>query len=131
MTQHEKIAALMIRNKQQTWFFPYDFMPPRLPMEHECFVGYEATARISELADKFPEMIEKGREGKYRKIRFRFENTQEIIAKLPIDWSLFVRKEFNKNGISYKVIQNFAVEGKDKNSVRMEQRLVEGNPNLK
>lgn len=63
----------MIRNKgKQEWFYAPDFQRPN--MNPELFVGYEASARISELVKEYPELIEYKREGKYRYIRVRFEN---------------------------------------------------------
>lgn len=85
---------MISRKGEQNWFFPYDFMKP------ECgdyFVGYEATARISELTKSFPEMIETGREGKYRTIRFRFENIEKILESSTDLMRRFLSYQFDKH----------------------------------
>lgn len=86
MTQHQKILKLMFdRRDDQIWFFPYDFMPPRLPMGHPCFVGYEASARVTELAKKYPDMIASERAGKYIKRRINWEDSATWFTGLPKD----------------------------------------------
>ena len=59
MTQHEKILNIMATDPDR-WWLPQDFMQPELGSN---FVGYEASARLSELA-KMGE-VESRREGKY------------------------------------------------------------------
>lgn len=60
-TQQQKILTIMCQN-QDRWFFPYDFMKPDLK---ELFVGYEASARLSELTKKYPLMFLSENAGKY------------------------------------------------------------------
>ncbi len=75
LTQHQKILTLMIRKQHlQAWFFPYEFMNNDLG---ELFVGYEASARLSELARNYPDMIEIRRDGRYIKRRIRWETIHE------------------------------------------------------
>lgn len=61
LTQHEKIITIMARQPGH-WFRPADFMQPELG---ELFVGYEASARLSELAKQFPRAINSRQSGKY------------------------------------------------------------------
>lgn len=56
-----------------------DFMQPNMG---DLFVGYEASARLSELG-LHTYMIESRREGKYMARRFRFENIEEVLRKSP------------------------------------------------
>lgn len=65
MTQRQKILTVMSRNVGK-WFLPHDFMKSSLG---ELFVGYEASARLSELARDYPDMVESERDGKYIKRR--------------------------------------------------------------
>lgn len=82
-TQIEKIITLMIRRKNvQEWFYAPDFQRPDLT--EDTYVGYEASARMSDLMREYPEMVEWKREGKYRYIRFRFENIQNIMSSLNV-----------------------------------------------
>lgn len=62
MTQEQKILTLMHRQPVGTWFIPPDFMRPDLG---DLFVGYEASARLSELAKNRPDLIWTKRQGKY------------------------------------------------------------------
>lgn len=78
MQQKEKILALMISRKgNQEWFYAPDFMKPELG---ELFVGYEASARMTDCAKDYPYMIEAKKVGKYRYIRFKFERIDEIFS---------------------------------------------------
>lgn len=71
MTQYEKIIKAMRSNPQKIWWLPQDFMQYSMG---ELFVGYEASARLSELAKLYPKFIESQRQGKYMARRFCFEN---------------------------------------------------------
>ena len=81
LTQQEKILALLaLKNEPGRFYKPQELMDdPRL------FVGYEATARISEVVADYPTLVEPKKVGKYRLIRFRFENLRnpETLAALP------------------------------------------------
>lgn len=68
MTQEEKIIREMLRQPQKEWFYPPDFM-----RGGDLFVGYEASARLSGLAKKYPRMIESRRNGKYTERRICYE----------------------------------------------------------
>lgn len=59
MKQVEKIIKVM-QTQPERWWLPQDFMQPGLG---ELFVGYEASARLSEMARKG--LVESRREGKY------------------------------------------------------------------
>lgn len=81
MKQVEKIFALMCHNRyKKQWWYPPDFMQQS---NGDFFVGYEASARLSELADKYPDMVESVRHGKYMLRRIRWENRDQWIDQLP------------------------------------------------
>ena len=81
MKQSEKVLALMVFNRdKRVWFYPPDFMKESLG---DYFVGYEASARLSELASKYPDMIESEKRGKYVYRRIKWETYDEWIHKLP------------------------------------------------
>ena len=67
MTQYDIILDAMLNNPNKQWWSAKDFQ------RGEHFVGYEATARISELVKKYPTLFIVGKDGRFR-----------IIA---IDWS--------------------------------------------
>lgn len=95
MTQQQKIVTLMCRDRAARWFFPYDFMPPRLTMGNQCFVGYEAAARMAELRGDYPDMIETLPDGKYKKSRIRFAEIRKWFPLLSKDLRQIVAKELN------------------------------------
>lgn len=71
-TQHDKIIEKMLSFPKIEWWKPQDFM-----QDDKWFVGYEASARLSELAKMYPEMIESKQDGKYKARRLKLENSQE------------------------------------------------------
>lgn len=85
MTQHEKIIRAMITRRAQDWFFPPDFMGRG---DGALFVGYEGSARFSELAKLYPEMIENRRRGKYLERRIRYEAVGEWWDKVPVEFQI-------------------------------------------
>lgn len=93
MTQEEKILTVMVmQSKQKSWFYPPDFMTPSLG---EFFVGYEASARLSELATEYPDVFENKRRGKYIERRIRYEHIHDWWLMLPDN----LRAIFRRQGI--------------------------------
>lgn len=82
MTQHQKILTRMIRGTIGKWWYPQDFMKDGLG---SLFVGYEASARLSELAREHPYMIESRRDGKYMMRRLNLGDVHHWINQLPAD----------------------------------------------
>ena len=66
-TQVEKIVRYMARNPEQEWFYAPDFQQRN--MDEDVFVGYEASARMSDIMRDYPGLIEVKRDGKYRYIK--------------------------------------------------------------
>lgn len=71
LTQHEKIIKIMEKDPNR-WYRAYDFMQPNLG---DLFVGYEATARLSELCKRGD--LEKRMNGKYREVKLIVEQPKE------------------------------------------------------
>lgn len=87
MTQHEKIIAIMLKEPER-WWHAEDLMS-----HGDIFVGYKAQARISELALRYPEMIERRMSEKgnrQHQYRFRAENYREFLPKIPQELRDFV-----------------------------------------
>jgi len=76
------------RNSKE-WWRAYDFMNEGLP--RDLFVGYEATARMSELVGSYPQMLEWRKSGKYREIRFKFEEVDKFYHSLPDEFKEVLR----------------------------------------
>lgn len=97
LSQAQKIITLMAKRKDsQAWFIPPDFMDPNLDY---LFVGYEASARFSELAKKHPEMMESRPSTKYVKRRIRWESMDQWFGSLPKD----LRYAFHRTGVTNNV----------------------------
>ncbi len=90
LTQHQKILTLMCRHRAQEWWLPHHFMTNNLGT---LFVGYEASARMSELGKSYPEMIQTLPEGKYKKRRIRFESIHQWLPLLPSDLQAVFNQE--------------------------------------
>lgn len=90
MKQSEKIITLMCQNRDRKWWFPPHFMEQSLPKE--LFVGYEASARFSELARDYPTMFANNKLDKYLYRRIRWEAIDEWLPLLPANLREIVEK---------------------------------------
>ena len=72
LSQHDTILWGMLNNPQKEWWSAVDFQ------HGEYFVGYEATARMSELVMKYPTLVKRDMQDKYRVIGIYWENSQEV-----------------------------------------------------
>jgi len=102
LTQHEKIFVVMLRYFKRTGEARYwrasDF-------QHEydgIFVGYEATARMSELVKKYPFAFETRMNARFREVKFNFENAREIYNQLPME----LARNLVREGIIFMIIKN-------------------------
>lgn len=93
LSQQQKILTLMCRNPDKDWWFPYDFMDDKLG---DLFVGYEASARLSELAKNYPDMVESEHADKYIKRRLRMDELAKWLHMLPKD----LRYVFHRAGLT-------------------------------
>lgn len=93
LTQHQKILTLMCRHRAQEWWLPIHFMDSNLG---DLFVGYEASARLSELAKDNPQMIQSLPDGRFKKRRIRFETIHAWLPLIARDLADTIRAEVFK-----------------------------------
>ena len=100
MTQCEKILVLMIRRYHtQKVFRASDFMPPQIGFNDECFVGYEASARMSDVASDYPDLVETGKDGRFRTLRLRIDNLGVALPKLNPQLRQLLIEEMLEHGV--------------------------------
>lgn len=75
-SQKEIILRAMLTNKWKREWTAKDFQRPPF------FIGYEASARMSELLKKYPEFINVGRRGKFRTLSINWENVTNEVRDL-------------------------------------------------
>ncbi len=81
MSEHEKIVRVMVENRWKEWWFAKDFLQIRV---EGLFIGYEVTARLSELVNKYPYAFATKKEGRFRAIKIAMpENKTQINALAP------------------------------------------------
>lgn len=68
LSQMDTILYAMLQNKKRIWWSAKDFQ------NGKYFVGYEATARISELVDKYEDLIKVGKDGRFRIISINWDS---------------------------------------------------------
>ncbi len=68
-TQVEKIIRYMASNRSKEWWYAPDFQKQNTPSEF--YVGYEATARISDILRQYDGLMEVKREGRFRFIKLK------------------------------------------------------------
>ena len=75
MKQYDIILGAMINNKDIELWTAKDFQ------KGKYFVEYEASPRMSELAQMYPDLLIKGKDGKYRtlSINWECENINDFI----------------------------------------------------
>ena len=81
----------MLKGPRDKWWYPYEFM-----RGGPYFVGYEASARLSELAKDYPEMIETKQEGRYRLCRIKTEDVDTWLPRLPRYLQDAIKEEFQR-----------------------------------
>ena len=62
----------MLNNPQKEWWSASNFQ------YGEYFVGYEATARMTELVYKFPMLFKVAKDGRFRILSINWEDEQEV-----------------------------------------------------
>lgn len=68
MKAYDVILGAMINNKDKKIWKAIDFQ------KEPYFVGYEASARMSELAKIIPEIFTTGKDGRFRTLSINWEN---------------------------------------------------------
>lgn len=94
LTQHQKIIAMMCKNHTKEWWLPTDFMKFEAG---EFFVGYEASARLSELQNNYPYIFETRQAGRFKERRLRFDTGKDWYNDAP-QWMQVVIKRYYKGG---------------------------------
>lgn len=87
LTQCDVILKAMLENKARINWTAKDFQ------SGEYFVGYEATARMSELARDYPDLIIPGKDGRFRTLSINWECKDQIEAamkRLSIEKSILI-----------------------------------------
>lgn len=90
MTQHQKIIAKMCKYRARIWWLPVDFMRA----DPEFFVGYEASARLSELQREYPNAFESRKEGKYLARRMLFESMDQWLPSMPKNLQEMIKRYY-------------------------------------
>ena len=72
MKQRDKVLKIMLDNPQKKVWLAKDFQ------HGENFIGYEATARMSELANIYGDILITGKEGRFRTLAVNWDNIEEI-----------------------------------------------------
>lgn len=88
LTQQQKIVGKMCRYRDRLWWLPPDFMRN----DPEFFVGYEASARLSELQREYPNAFESRKEGKYLARRMLFETMDTWLPTMPKNLQSIVKR---------------------------------------
>lgn len=78
MTQCEKILKAMLENKDKEIWTASDFQSGKY------FVGYEATARMSDLIRLHPNVFIVGKLGRFRTLKINWEakETQDLLERI-------------------------------------------------
>lgn len=72
MKQCDVILKAMLTNKDVVWWYAKNFQ------QDPYFVGYEASARMSDLARMYPKILEVGKDGRFRTLRINWKKKREI-----------------------------------------------------
>lgn len=76
MKQCDIILKAMIENKDKEVWKATDFQSGRY------FVGYEATARMSDLVRMYPSLFIVGKEGRFRTLQLNWKKNKKLIKEL-------------------------------------------------
>ena len=72
LTQCDVILRALLLNENKNDWTAKDFQ------YGEHFVGYEATARMSDLLNKYPNLLIAGKNGRFRTLSINWNNKEEI-----------------------------------------------------
>lgn len=72
MTQKIKILKAMLDNPHKKYWKASDFQ------SGQYFIGYEASARMSELSYEYDDILIIGKEGRFRTLSINWEKEKEI-----------------------------------------------------
>ena len=81
LSQCDVILKTMLSNRLKKWWYAKDFQSGKQ------FVGYEASARMSDLMRLYPNIVIAERDGRFRTLRINWKNKQEIKELIKIkEW---------------------------------------------
>ena len=72
MKQRDKVLKIMLDSPQKKVWFAKDFQ------HGENFIGYEASARMSELAQIYENILIVGKDGRFRTLEVNWDNVDEV-----------------------------------------------------
>jgi len=82
ISQIDKILIAMLSEKEKEYWTAKDFQYGKY------FVGYEATARMSELTNLYPELFIVGKEDRFRTLAINWKKRKRLIKKLKKQYGL-------------------------------------------
>lgn len=85
MTARQKIFTHMLRDRSGHYYYAKEFMHPTMDFSHQCYVGYEATARLSEITQELPDVFERIKDGRFKAQRINFHTSHLWLKELPED----------------------------------------------
>lgn len=88
LTQIERIVWHMFYHPEKAWWVAQDFMPPAIATTHPHHVGYEASARLTDLLKKYnqedqPLVFAVEKQGKFRAVRMKWETFEDSLKRFP------------------------------------------------
>lgn len=93
LTQHEKILVIMFRHYKESGQAKFWRASDFQKEHYGLFIGYEATARMSELLKKYPSAFEVRTMDRFRELKFNFALAGQIFYKLPFELGRHLVKE--------------------------------------
>lgn len=72
LTQCDRILKAMLENKDKKIWIASDFQSGKY------FVGYEASARMSDLSKLYPDLLIVGKDGRFRTLSINWDNKKEV-----------------------------------------------------
>lgn len=72
LTQCDTILKALLENKNKNEWTAKEFQ------HGEYFVGYEATARMSDLIRMYPNLLIVGKQGRFRTLSINWDNKEEV-----------------------------------------------------
>lgn len=81
LSQMEKILVAMLSNRNKEEWMASDFQSGKY------FIGYEASARMSELSRIYPTLVKVGKKGRYRTLSINWEE-KELIDTLMKEYGI-------------------------------------------
>lgn len=72
MTQCDMILDIMMKHPEKEWWYASDFQ------KAPYFIGYEASARMSDVMREFPKLVEVGKDGRFRTLKINWDEIERL-----------------------------------------------------